>query len=51
VSVDKWRFAPDFSLLIKYNICNINKMSAVAGIERGDLEQSFSFMDSRQVQQ
>ncbi len=45
VSVHKWPFYPNSSLLSKFNPRNIVYMPVVKFIERLDLEQKISFMD------
>ena len=45
MSVHKWLFCPNSSLLSKFNPRNINYMPVVKFIERLDLEQNISFLD------
>ena len=45
VSVHKWHFSPNSSLLSKFNPRSINYMPPVKFIERLDLEQNYSFLD------
>jgi DHA1 family multidrug resistance protein-like MFS transporter len=49
VSVHKWHFCPNSSLLSKFNPRNINHMPPVKFIERLDLEQNCSFLDRHKL--
>jgi len=45
VSVNKWHFRSNFSVLSKIYPWNINHMPVVKIIERFDLEQKYTFWD------
>ena len=49
MSVHKWLFSPNSSMLSKFNPRNINYMPVVKSIERLDLEQNISFLDRHEL--